>query len=109
MTEGQANGLLITAMFGALAGVVVGARVGDRWRARARAGLAKTISLALALVAPMLALCIESAGPGLSIAAVIGMFFLSWYHAPLAATVDDLVPAEQSVTAQAVVVFAMHL
>ena len=110
MTEGQANGLLITAMFGALAGVVVGARVGDRWRARARAGLAKTIALALALAAPMLALCIViPPGPGLSIAAVIGMFFLSWYHAPLAATVDDLVPAEQSVTAQAVVVFAMHL
>lgn len=110
MTEGQANGLLMTAMVGALAGVVIGARVGDRWRARERAGLPKTIALALTMATPMLALSIMiPPGPGLYVTAVVGMFFLSWYHAPLAATVDDLVPAEQSVTAQAVTVFGMHL
>jgi hypothetical protein len=37
------------------------------------------------------------------------MFFVSWYHAPMAATVDDLARPERAATVQAVVVFTMHL
>ncbi len=109
LTEKQAQGLLAAALVAGLAGVIVGARVGDRWRRSARAGRVTSIALAMGLAAPMLAVCIViPPGPGLYIGGVVGMFFLSWYHAPLAATVHDLVPPEQSVMAQAVVIFAMH-
>jgi hypothetical protein len=37
------------------------------------------------------------------------MFFVSWYHGPMAATVDDLAPDGTAVTTQALVIFSMHL
>ncbi len=37
------------------------------------------------------------------------MFFVSWYHAPIAASVDDLAHDDRSATAQALVIFLMHL
>ena len=37
------------------------------------------------------------------------MFFISWYHAPMAATVDDLAPPGLAVAAQGLVIFTMHM
>ena len=37
------------------------------------------------------------------------MFFISWYHAPMAVSVDDIAPPERTVAAQGLVIFAMHL
>ena len=37
------------------------------------------------------------------------MFFISWYHAPIAASVDDLAPPVRSVAAQGLVIFTMHM
>jgi uncharacterized membrane protein YwzB len=37
------------------------------------------------------------------------MFFISWYHAPMAASVDDLAPQGKSVAAQGLVIFTMHM
>jgi len=37
------------------------------------------------------------------------MFFISWYHAPMAASVDDIAPHGQSVAAQGLVIFTMHM
>jgi MFS transporter, Spinster family, sphingosine-1-phosphate transporter len=36
------------------------------------------------------------------------MFFITWYHGPVAATVDDLVADERATTGQAGFIFAMH-
>ncbi|MEO8702193.1 MAG: hypothetical protein ABI867_19270, partial [Kofleriaceae bacterium] len=37
------------------------------------------------------------------------LFFISWYHAPMAATVDDLAPPRLAVAAQGLVIFTMHM
>jgi hypothetical protein len=37
------------------------------------------------------------------------MFFITWYHGPMAAAVDDLAPPGRAASAQAVVLFATHL
>jgi hypothetical protein len=37
------------------------------------------------------------------------MFFMFWYHAPIAVSVDDLSPPTRAVAAQGMVIFTMHL
>jgi MFS transporter, Spinster family, sphingosine-1-phosphate transporter len=110
MDHDAAQSLLLVSMVGAIAGVVAGGRIGDQWQRRHRAGRARTIATGMSLTTPLLALCVVvPAGPGLYVVAVATMFVLMWYHAPLAATVDDLAPGPLSVSAQAVVIFVMHL
>ena len=48
-------------------------------------------------------------GPLLYVAGIATMFFISWYHAPMAVSVDDLAPPGRAVAAQGVVIFTMHL
>jgi sugar phosphate permease len=110
MSEAAAGGLLGTALFGGLAGIIVGARVADRLARRAAAGRLWTIVIGMATTVPCVAVAIE-ASPGLvlSAASVATMFFISWYHAPMAATVDDLAPPGFTAAAQGLVIFAMHM
>ena len=49
------------------------------------------------------------AGLGLDVIGVATLFFISWYHAPMAATVDDLAPPRLAVAAQGLVIFTMHI
>jgi MFS transporter, Spinster family, sphingosine-1-phosphate transporter len=110
MSEPAASALLGMAMFGGLAGVLAGGRVADLLARRAPAGRMWTIVLGMTATAPCAALAIE-ASPGLplDVAAVSTLFFISWYHAPMAATVDDLAPPGLAVAAQSLVIFAMHM
>jgi hypothetical protein len=64
----------------------------------------------MSATAPCAALAIE-APPGLTLhaAGVATLFFISWYHAPMAATVDDLAPPGLTAAAQGLVIFAMHM
>jgi len=48
-------------------------------------------------------------GPLLYVAGVATMFFMFWYHAPIAVSVDDLAPAGRAARAQGLVIFTMHL
>jgi hypothetical protein len=48
-------------------------------------------------------------GIGLDVAGVATLFFISWYHAPMAASVDDLAPRGYTVSAQGLVIFTMHM
>jgi hypothetical protein len=48
-------------------------------------------------------------GAALYVIGVATLFFISWYHAPMAATVDDLAPPRLAVSAQALVIFTMHM
>lgn len=110
MSDAQASALLGLALCGGLSGILVGARIADalrRWRIDGRLW---TIALGMACTLPCAAIAIElPAGIGLNAAGVATLFFISWYHAPVAATVDDLAPPALSVAAQALVIFAMHL
>jgi MFS family permease len=110
MSNAQATNLFTLALFGGLAGILLGGRIADRLRASTTAGRLWTIVIGVSLTVPSAALSILApAGVGLYAGGVATMFFISWYHAPVAATVDDLAPLGRSVAAQGLVIFTMHL
>ena len=110
MTPGQATWLLSVSGVGAVAGILTGGRIADRLRRRNVAGRMVTIAIGMICTLPCAILCVTLPnGPGLYVAGVAVMFFISWYHAPMAVSVDDIAPPERSVAAQGLVIFAMHL
>lgn len=110
MTEGEASTLLALSLFGGLGGILVGGRVADRMRRTAVNGRLWTIVAGMTLTIPCASLAIEMPnGPALYAAGIATLFFISWYHAPMAASVDDLAPHDRSVAAQGLVIFTMHM
>lgn len=110
MTPQQATSLLALALCGGLSGILVGARISDGLSARTAAGRLWTIVIGMVLTAPCAAAAILlPAGLGLQVIGVLTLFFISWYHAPMAATVDDLTPARLTVAGQGLVIFTMHI
>lgn len=110
MSEQAATGLLTLALCGGLSGIVVGGRISDRLGSRYPSGRLWTIVLGMTLTMPCAAIAIEiPPGLGLDIAGVATLFFISMYHAPMAATVDDLAPPGHTVAAQGLVIFTMHM
>lgn len=110
MSKAQATSLLALALCGGLSGILVGARISDRLSSRTSAGRLWTIALGMTLTVPCASAAILlPAGIGLDVIGVATLFFISWYHAPMAATVDDIAPARLAVTAQGLVIFTMHM
>ena len=110
MTEKSATNLLVVTMIGAIAGIVTGGKLADRLRARMPAGRLVVIAVGMMLTVPCAVAAIElRAGPALYASGIATMFFSFWYHAPMAATVDDLAPPARVVAAQGLVIFTMHL
>jgi predicted MFS family arabinose efflux permease len=110
LSKPAATGMLGFAFVGGLAGVVTGGRIADRLRRRYPHGRLMTIAIGMASTVPCALLCIYAPpGPLLALGAVATMFFVSWYHGPMAASVDDLAPDGRAVTSQALVIFSMHL
>lgn len=98
------------ALTGGLAGVLAGGIIGDRLQRFRPYGRLATMSLGFAVSVPF-GLVALLAQPLLVFlpAAWLMMFFITWYHGPMAAVVDDLVPTERAATAQASFIFLMHL
>ncbi len=110
MSEEAATSLLALALVGGLSGILAGARISDKLSARTAAGRMWTIVIGMTLTAPCAAAAILLPdGPALYVIGVATLFFISWYHAPMAATVDDLAPPRLAVSAQALVIFTMHM
>ncbi len=131
MTAAGATTLLMVSMVGAVAGIIVGGRLSDRLRTTMVAGRLWTVVIGMVFAIPCTVACLELqavasfrehtvaahltylAGHGVNplyyIAATANFFFFSWYHAPVAATVDDLAPRDKLVAAQGLVIFTMHL
>lgn len=110
MSPKRATNLLIITMFGAVAGILVGGRLADRLRKKMPAGRLVVIAIGMVCTIPAAVLALEvPAGPVLYAAGIATMFFISWYHAPMAVSVDDLAPPERAVAAQGLVIFTMHL
>ncbi|HTR52921.1 MAG TPA: MFS transporter [Kofleriaceae bacterium] len=109
MTKESATSLLVITALGAVGGILAGARVADQLRARTRAGRLWTVVLGMTLTIPC-AICAIELPPDwrLYVAGVATMFFISWWHAPMAVSVDDLAPAPRVAAAQGLVIFAMH-
>jgi MFS family permease len=110
MTKGETTVLLALALCGGVAGILVGGRIADWMRARLVNGRLWTVVLGMTLTIPCASLAIELPNSwALYAAGVATMFFISWYHAPMAASVDDLAPPGRSVAAQGMVIFTMHM
>jgi len=110
LNEAQANFLLALSLGGGVGGILVGGRIADRLRARLTNGRLWTIVLGMSLTVPCAILAIELPnGPALYATGIATLFFISWYHAPMAASVDDLAPHGRSVAAQGLVIFTMHM
>ncbi|HUJ59439.1 MAG TPA: MFS transporter [Kofleriaceae bacterium] len=110
MSKAAATELLSIAMVGAIVGILAGGRIADRLSRRLVTGRLWTIAIGMACTAPCAAAAIAlPADARLYVAGVAIMFFISWYHAPMAVTVDDLAPPARIAAAQGLVIFAMHL
>lgn len=110
MTDAEAVRLLVFTLVGGLGGILVGGRVADRLRRRWVSGRLWTIALGMTLTIPCAVLSIELPnGPALYPVGVATVFFMSWYHAPIAASVDDLAPPGKSVATKGLVTFTMHM
>jgi len=110
MTPTAATNLLSVALVGAVLGVVAGGQIGDYLRTKTPNGRLWTIALGMTLALPCIAVCLEiQPGPALYVAGVANLFFMFWYHAPIAVSVDDIAPPALAVAAQGLVIFTMHL
>jgi predicted MFS family arabinose efflux permease len=110
MSKGDATLLLSVAMVGAIAGILTGGRLADRLHRRLAGGRLWTIAIGMACTVPCaIAALVLAPGLPLYLAGVATFFFISWYHAPIAVSVDDLAPAGRSAAAQGLVIFMMHL
>ena len=110
LSEKEASLLLGLALCGGLSGILVGGRVADRLRRRFVSGRLWTIVAGMALTIPCASLAIRLPNsPALYATGVATLFFISWYHAPMAASVDDLAPEGKHVAAQGLVIFTMHM
>jgi MFS family permease len=110
MSDREAGVLLGLSLVGGLAGILVGGRVADWLRARSTNGRLWTIVIGMTLTIPCAILAIVlPAGPALYVIGAATLFFISWYHAPMAASVDDLAPPGKTVAAQGLVIFTMHI
>lgn len=110
MSKGDATALLGGCMIAGLFGVIAGGQVGDRLRRRVSYGRPAAIAIGMAGTVPFgVAAILVPAGAALTVAAIGTMFFITWYHGPMAAAVDDLAPPGRAASAQAVVLFATHL
>lgn len=110
MSKSAATSLVMAACVGAVAGIVVGARLADRMRRWTAAGRLWVIACGMVLTLPCLLVCLQvAAGPMLFIAGIATLFFMSWYHAPVAVSIDDLAPHAHVAAAQGFVIATMHL
>lgn len=109
-SKNQALTVLALSMVTGLGGVMAGGAIGDRLHARGEAGRQLTIALGIVLSVPTAALVIYlPLGGPFYLACLCFMFTISWYHGPLAASVDDLVPAGRAALAQGAYIACMHL
>ncbi len=109
LSETETTQVMVVSLVAGLIGVVTGGKLGDKWRRRRRAGRLWIMVIGMSATVPCVSAAIVlPAGPALVAVSMVTMFFVSWYHAPMAATVDDLARDDAAATAQAVVVFTMH-
>lgn len=110
MSDTAATTLLALALCGGLAGILTGGWIADRLRARLVNGRLWTIVIGMTLTVPCAVLSVELPDSiGLYASGTATLFFISWYHAPIAASVDDLAPHGRHVAAQGLVIFTMHM
>lgn len=110
MTEGQATAFFGVLLVGGLAGVVIGAALSDKLFETRPYGRQLAVVIGFACAVPCALVAIYTPrGPVFYVSAFLLLFFSMWYHGPIAAAVDDLVPQDRAATSQGVYIFLMHL
>ncbi|MCP4449526.1 MAG: MFS transporter [Myxococcales bacterium] len=108
--ENEALFILGVSLVTGLGGVLAGGWVGDRLLLRIPHGRQAAAAIGIAASVPLaLAVIFLPLGAGFYVAAWLLMFTINWYHGPLVALVDDLVPSEEAGLAQGLYIAAMHL
>jgi predicted MFS family arabinose efflux permease len=110
MSKADATTLFAACGGAGLAGIIVGGRVGDRLRRHRPWGRPGAMAIGMACGTPCLvgALLLPDGIP-LYACAAAAMFFTTWYHGPMASSIDDVAPAHLAAMAQAVALFCTHL
>jgi predicted MFS family arabinose efflux permease len=109
-SEGLALQVFSVCLFTGLGGVLFGGYLGDRLTKRHAYGRQAAVALGMALSVPLaLSVIYLPLGWPFYMACCLLMFTVSWYHGPVAASVDDLVPANRAGLAQGLYIAGMHL
>ena len=109
-SESQALTLLVAGGVAGLMGVLAGGVIGDRLFRSRPYGRQLTIVIGFGASVPLaIAAIVLDLSVLFYVCSWFLMFFITWYHAPLAASVDDLVPTERAASAQGIYIAAMHL
>jgi predicted MFS family arabinose efflux permease len=109
-SEAEAMQIFGVSLLTGLLGVLVGGALGDRLMKRYAFGRQAAVALGMGASVPLaLAVIYLPLGWPFYLCSWLLMFTISWYHGPLAASVDDLVPAERAGLAQGLYIAVMHL
>ncbi len=109
-SENQALSILGVSLVTGLAGVLTGGIVADRFIQKRAYGRQAAVAIGMGFSVPMALLVIYiPLGISYYLFACLLMFFINWYHGPIAASVDDMVPPERAGLAQGIYISAMHL
>lgn len=92
-------------------GVLIGSHVADYWQKKTDAGRSIVVGLSLLLAIPFIFLGFAWSAQGFMfmIFFTLGITFMSFYFGPVAAVIQDVIPANIRATAFAVYVFVIHL
>lgn len=110
LAKGTAFIIFGFSLIAGLMGVLAGGIVGDRLQRHRDYGRLAAICMGMGLTVPFALISLFApVGPIFYVASWLTMFFITWYHGPIAAVVDDLARDDRATTAQALVIFVMHL
>ncbi len=108
--ENEALFVLGVSLVTGLGGVLAGGWVADSLLTRMPHGRQATAAIGIAASVPLaLGVIYLPLGASFYGASWLLMFTINWYHGPLVASVDDLVPSEEAGLAQGLYIAAMHL
>jgi predicted MFS family arabinose efflux permease len=99
------------AMCGGLVGIVSGGVVGDILCRRIVYGRLAAMTIGMLTTVPFAIAVIYLDGDSVPfyVCAIVMMYFIPWYHGPMAAAVDDCATDDRAATAQALAIFVMHI
>jgi len=109
-SEDEALFILGVSLITGLCGVLTGGWLADRLMRRFAFGRQAAAAMGMALSVPFAVLVIYvPLGAIFYAGSWLLMFTINWYHGPLAASVDDMVPSNEAGLAQGFYIASMHL
>jgi len=102
--------LAVIALVSAVSGVLMGGFIADRVQRTFTYGRIVAVAAAFLLAAPFLLLAIQSEEKSTVLVGLfVAGFFMSWYHGPVTAVLDDMMPRRAHATCVGVYMFATQL